>query len=843
MPRLLVWYTVATALLRCPSSFEGLTDDSPRVCKPYLSARSHVAPYVQPYYDTYAAPHVERARPYVDRFNEQVYTPSVKYGRESYTKYGAPRVDQVRGYGQEKWMKILKPQMDTAQAQVKTQYDSTLAPHVGKASAAAAPYYTASRHKVVQIYGSQILPAYEACRPYAQKTYTLGHKLVIDTGLPYVRSASATTFVFLDRILWPKLRILYGENVEPQLVRIGERLGRYRDGKKLQAAMDDIDHSSQASSASSSSSITSISAASAHTTASSTNSVVATASPSLTVEEEAEQTRQKIESDLKNWQDKFAKAADKGTEDLQERVKEITDRQIDSQVRGVAEALVIQLEETSRSETARLQKTIKSIVTSLAEEPSDSDLKEAEDDLSKATRAAGLAVKDKAQALRSWKEKFDQETQSLVSAASNSTLEVIDNIRDLGLQEIGMRWAWMEGVTYKDWSKYHEVKKTFDEWRQEIEAVAKNHEGLRRSKDASEELESKGMSTAEQAAKELGRLKEVGKWKIQAKDASEDFSTKYMPAAAAAAGQKVMEKASSASEHIIGTSQGTMESIVSEATQRASDAISAASSDFIGTTQGTMESIVSEAAQRASDAVSGASAQIIGTEPGRVEKISSKISEAASIASEKASEAVVGTPQPMSQSVISAAKDKATQMASGASEAIIGTPLPIHESVASEASKSMGSAASVMSEVIAGSSTPLTDSVSSVASDASSSASSMASKASKKVYGGAMAQKVKEQKPILDDVITDDDSTYSERLQSMVSQAGDKYADVTMAVSEALMKATSTQGTVASASSVADEQYSKALSAASSVLYGSQKGAAESVTSIASDKWAEAVAA
>ncbi len=46
---------------------------------------------------------------------------------------------------------------------------------------------------------------------------------------------------FFDRTLWPSMRILYGENVEPQLVRISERLGRYRDGKKVKAAADAVD--------------------------------------------------------------------------------------------------------------------------------------------------------------------------------------------------------------------------------------------------------------------------------------------------------------------------------------------------------------------------------------------------------------------------------------------------------------------------------------------------------------------------------------------------------------------------------------------------------------------------
>lgn len=778
--RLLVWYTLITAFFRCPSSFDNLNEASPKVCKPYLSVRSHVSPYVEPYYHSYAAPHVEKARPYVEKFNRDFYIPSLAYGKQSYDAYGAPQVQQARAYGQEKWANIVKPQIDTAQAKVKKQYDSTLAPQVNKASAAAAPYYAFSRNSISEMYNTHVLPALEAARPYAERTYAFGHELTVETGLPYAQSAWSSTVVFFDHIIWPKLRILYGDNVEPQLVRIGERLGRYRDGKKLKAAMEEHDSSSQISSISSSISSVAESITPDQTSSSTTTneSLAASASPSATPEEEAKQTRAKIESDLKNWQEKFAKAADKGTEDLGERVKEITERQIKSQVNGVGEALVVQLEETSRSELAKLKKAIKVLVKQLPEEYEDTDLEKASLSLSRSTRHAGVTVKDKAQSLRTWKENFDTETHSLVSAASESTLDVIDNIRDLGLQEIGLRWAQMEGVTYKDWSEYNEVKKTFDEWRQKVEAVAKDHEGLRRAKEAGEEIESRGMASAEETAKELARLKEVGQWKIEAGDLSDDFSNNYMPAAAAAGAQKVMDKASSVSENIVGTSQGTAESAISEATERAFAAASSASS------------------------------AAVGTQPGFVKQASSSVVDAASGASERASEAVVGTPKPKAESIVSAAKDKANQIASDASETVAGTPAP------AESASGL------------------------------SSASSVASQASKKVYGGAMAQKVGEQKPILDDVFSDDeDATYSEKVQSMVNQAGDKFADVTKAVSDALMKAQTTQGTVESASSVADEQYSKALAAASSVLYGTETGAVERATSVAAGRYAKAVEA
>ena len=612
-------------------------------------------------------------------------------------------------------------------------------------------------------------------------------------------------------------------------------------------------------------------------------SEAASATPSLTPEKEAEQVQEKITNDLRNWQEKFAKAADKGTDDLRERVKEIADRQVDRQAHGVGELLVVQLEESSDSEIAKLKKTIIKIVKSLPEEASNADIEKAEDDLAKATRSAGLAVKGKAQALRSWKQSYDEETHSLVNAASDSTLDVIDNIRDLGLQEIGMRWAWMEGVTYKDWSKYHDMKKTFAEWRNEVETVAKDHDGLRAATEAGDDVESRGMGTAEDTAKELGRLKEVGKWKIQARDVSDDFSTKYVPAGAAAAGQKVMEKIQSASDSIVGTTQGSMESLASQASQGAADAASSVSSQIIGTAPGMVEkaatkisaavdagsqpihqSVASVASEKATEAAgmasevasdassvasenadgfklkfvstaSKASAAVIGTQqPVGDSIISAAIS--------KASEAVIGTQQPVRESFVSAASKKLGQAASVASEQVVGTPAPIHESVASEASKSLHSAASAVSEAIPGSSTPVMESISSAANRVSSSASSTASKASKKVFAGAMAQKVEAREPTLDDVISDDD-TYSEKLQSMVSQAGDRYADITRAVSEAILQPTITQGSMESVTSVANEQYSSALAVASSVLYGTEQGTGESVVSVASGKYAEAVAA
>ncbi|KAL8913065.1 MAG: hypothetical protein Q9171_002045 [Xanthocarpia ochracea] len=753
--RLAVWYTIITTLFRCPSSTTDITSESPRVCRPYLTTKAYIDPYTKPYYDQYAKPYVDIARPYAENFEQTIYTPAITLGKQSYDQYGAPRVRKASDYGQLQWEKTIKPVIDSTQTRATTQYDAHLAPHVDKLWTFGTSYYNSNRDKVLSFYKSQVMPAYATTRPYVEKTYARARDFAVRTGLPYARSAWGSTLVLFDRTIWPQVRVIYGENIEPQLVRIGERLGRYRDGKRLKAAVEDIGISSDPVSFSSTVPSMFASGTSAVTSgptdASITTASEASSSNSAVPKEEDEETRQKIANDLKNWQEKFAKAADKGTEDLEQRVKEITDRQIDNQVKGLGEALVIQLEEAADAEIKRLKKIIVKLVKALPEEPVARHYSKAEEELSTATKKAGSNVKDKAQSMRQWKEKFDGETQSLVSAASESTLEVIDNIRDLGLQEIGMRWAWMEGVTYKDWSKYHSVKKTFDEWRKEVEVVATDHDGLRKASDAAADVESRGMAIAEDTAKELRRLKEVGIWKLQSGDDSDDFSTKYLPPKAAKHGQKVMQQASSAGEQV---------------------------------------------SDRAAEAASSASSVVVGTEPGYMEQATSKLAEAKG--------------QPNADSILAAAKDKAGQVSGQASEAFLGSRTPVHKSGVSEASKSLSSASSVVSQ--------------------------------KKVYGGAMAQAVKEQKPILDDLV-DEDATYSEKMQDIVDQAGEKYADVTRAVSEALFRATKTQGTAESVTSVASEQYSKALEAASNALYGTQQGATESVTSVAAEKYSEAVAA
>lgn len=459
-----MWYLIITVLFRCPSSSAQLGDSSPRVCTPYLQGRSYAAPYLDPYYETYVAPYVEKVKPYTDRFEKTVYTPAAKFTTAQYATYGAHRVEQAKKYSGAQWDRTVRPQIQIAQDKVRGQYDLYLATHVKTASDAATPYYDQLKASLVEIYHLSILPAYETSLPYLRQAHARGHHVVVDYIFPSVRTAKDATSAFLIRTIWPRVRVLYGDNVEPQLVRISERLGRHRDQQKVEAVYDVSEsHSSVATEAThTSSTVTSSSAASASpdsttksgwgvlddffgvdsstttpTNAQTQSSATKPADPQLTGAE----LQDALNEDLRKWQTKFATAADKGSEDLELRVDEITKRQIHIGPNGLGRALVVKLEETADSTISNLKSFIKRTVKSLPEDVTEEDLNSAYEKCSSKTRELGLTVKEKANDVRSWKATYDQETDSLVQAAVQSTVEVLEKIHNLGLQEVGMRWV------------------------------------------------------------------------------------------------------------------------------------------------------------------------------------------------------------------------------------------------------------------------------------------------------------------------------------------------------------------------------------------------------------------
>ncbi|KAL4879026.1 hypothetical protein BJY04DRAFT_105052 [Aspergillus karnatakaensis] len=519
--RLCIWYFLLTPFFACPSDVSGLTDSSPRICKPYLVAKSHVEPYVTPYYNAYGAPYVESARPYVRVLNEKVYTPASNIAKQGYEAYGAPALAQAQLYGRQQWDANVVPHIQTAKGKATDWYDAQVAPHVEYVTVTVSPYYQKAHGAYWTAVDGYILPFAAKYRPFIGKTYTSGQEILTTTVLPHAQFAWSSTIYLINNSVWPKIANLYSENVEPQLVKIGQRLASYREGNRLRTVADEGESSGYPATSS----------VEASATESTTSSSVPepTPAPSLSPSELAAQLREQIASDLITWKERFAAASEKGVESLEGRVVEIVDTFLSTGAQSNGEALVAALESAVADQTSAIKSRIGQLTESLPFEEFPEGEEAAIEELLKEIRNSAVSIRDRAHGLREWHASFEQELVQKVSVAVNATLAVLDNVRTLGLQEVGTRWAWMDGVTYNDWEDYYALKAEFEDWKAKFREIGLQHARIEAAKESADDILSRGMDVAESAAKELARLKEVGRWKIAAREVSEDFDTRSEP--------------------------------------------------------------------------------------------------------------------------------------------------------------------------------------------------------------------------------------------------------------------------------------------------------------------------
>ncbi|OQE19781.1 hypothetical protein PENFLA_c018G07322 [Penicillium flavigenum] len=734
--RLCIWYTLVTTFLRCPSRLTDLTETSPRVCKPYLIARSHVEPYVTPYYDIYAAPYVDQARPYVDQvrpyvevFNQQVYTPASKVAKSGYEKYGAPALKQAQVYGIEQWQHQVAPRLQTAQDKVHQLYLTEIDPYVQQSVAVVSPYYQLVNTAVLNVYQGHLVPFYARSKPFIGKAYSTGQDVLTTHVLPGAQYTWSSAVYFANSSLWPHITGLYSEQVEPQLVKIGQRLASYREGKRLRAVVEDVDSSSTVQPVTSS---TTKSQEQIHTTTTVTSTSTPQASPQpiLTPTEQAQQAREKIDSDLERWQEKFALAADKGIEDLEERIGEIVSALVASSANSHGQSLYTALQSVSAKQLSSIKQRINELAGSMPEEDAP-EIEEATSDLLIGEiRTSAISVRDRAHALREWSISFEDELIRRVTAAVNSTLDVLDSIRDLGLQEIGMRWAWMDGVTYKDWAKYHALKAQLEEWRNDIRNVGMNHKFVSDARAVASDILDQGMHEAEQAARELVRLKDVGIWKIAAREVGDDFETRTDAPPARPKPQEETEEFDeedkvdsdndeSSEEVAAPMSDDAYEETLS--TNEPSAAVDA-EADFDGANESVMDDDIVEEEQppaRSAFGVSAADANshqapiLDGEGQDVMDSLASKAGDTYAAASNAVSEAIYGassTPG-VGDRAASLASEQYSLAWSAASTVIHGTPLSPGEKAYSDASEKYSDAVAAASSVIYSTPTPVVESL------------------------------------------------------------------------------------------------------------------------------------
>lgn len=571
-------------------------------------------PHAKPYYDRYAAPYIEIVEPYYNTVHTKVLVPAHALA----LRHGAPWVERGQTIVVQQWQANGQPHVQRLQLIAKARHDQYIAPHVTKANEVLGPHIATVRTGTQHAINQYAVPAYDFAKPHAIRGYEASRDVAVIHVIPTVNWVWSSTQEFLNSSVWPQLRVVYVTNVEPQLVRIGERLDQYRSQAKRKVLRDKSSTQTTKTRFTQSSTSSEVPTEEPTTTRKLTSteepeaSVEPVAEYQLEVEEipefidepaesepepapehEAEAERQEepheveeervveekhevlqgeatapaevpgeaettqpevdaavesqpeaetpelqsgaqtettetydrkkviemVKQDLEQWQNKFASQAEEGAANIEDRVDNIARSMILNNAQTTGQKFVDDLESTSVDETKTAKQAISQMIASNEEKDEAAQLEEA----IAAIRAAGVAVKKKAQTIRAWRQQFESELQSTVLATADVHFQILDETRALALQQIGMKWAWTEGITYEDWAKYHALKGTFSDWTEELKQLIVTHPSLLEAQEAAAKVEDEAMAIAAEAAKSLGSLKGSAQWKIEHKDSTDEF--------------------------------------------------------------------------------------------------------------------------------------------------------------------------------------------------------------------------------------------------------------------------------------------------------------------------------
>ncbi|RPB02051.1 hypothetical protein L873DRAFT_480967 [Choiromyces venosus 120613-1] len=841
--RILAWYTLYTVLFRCPTV---PTNDSPTICHTSHAISNALRPHLEPYYDTYVSPYVTKYGPQVKLANEHYIIPAYELASSSYEKFAAPHVTRGQEYASKEYKRSVKPLVDEVSKRTRVYYDGYLSPHVATANefyATAQPHLIKVRKAAEYLYGDYLVPAFEQSLPYAITAYQKLRHIIVTIVAPLVK-ANGEKAVGWGIGIW-------SEVVRPHVGKIGERLGGTGSGvpaasvsASIFSSFSSTDTVKATASAASLSSIISSASAEAASAKTSASSQAAEANESKTSENEAkkptkEEIREIIKADLENWKVKFDAATEKAAIDLNLQIDEISIGAKNRQ--GIHVRIEIEsLEELIEREFSSLKEVARELARPVDSEKEKEHQQTAEETFAAKSKESGIKIRDKAQSIRVESQQFLSNVYDDVAKAADNHLEVLDSVLDHAMQELGMKWAWMDYVTYKDWQKYHELKKDFDNLRRNVVVAAQRNQNLIEiTRWTEKDWEEKATEIAKKAADELKRLKTVSKRKIQLSDPSDDFSESIFPVVAQNAAQAVMKEAEDvlsaaeklmgqASEEVISTEQPMTQSVASVASEKARSAASVASEKVYGTEP--------NAAEKAATAISEA---ILGKE--EPTPVVSSISSAASEIKESIKPKVWGgvdagfvadsrveydideedTISEKVQSVVDAAGSKLADASRAVSEAIAGatTTQSPGEKYASIASEKYESAISAASSALYGTLQPAGESLVSIATDKYSAAVAAANSV---IYG-----------------------TPTPRAEAFAAEAKRKYTAALAAAEESYSSRPASGASVQSQYDHAIKQaqitYQSVIDAASTKTHGTPQPTLESMISAAKAKYQEAL--
>jgi hypothetical protein len=238
--RLLAWYVLYMIFWGCPQNAR-LDPSAPIVCQRADAVKHSIAPHIKPYYDTYAEPYLARAQPYLSKgqgYYEQFGAPTVAKGQDLWVKQASPRIQKGYSAVNSQYNKHIHPVLDQyVLSKSRESYNKYLHPHVQTLSThyqkSVHPYFRAANDQVYNIYNQRLVPAYHATAPRVQYALHTAERTYAKQVEPRVHAVLKWIVIKFNNVIVPRVKILWGVHVQPQLDRIHDKVFRNREAKQV----------------------------------------------------------------------------------------------------------------------------------------------------------------------------------------------------------------------------------------------------------------------------------------------------------------------------------------------------------------------------------------------------------------------------------------------------------------------------------------------------------------------------------------------------------------------------------------------------------------------------------
>ncbi|KAF3933864.1 hypothetical protein ABW19_dt0202196 [Dactylella cylindrospora] len=461
--------------------------------------------YIDPYYTEYVSPYVEQATPYVKIANEKYIQPAATFAIEQFDKHGRPELENIKAKALEGYTRVVEPHVKQLQAQAVVYYNDYLADLV------------ATGHEIYVAY-------YPIVEKYAKEGYDFAiqqaHPYYI-AALPYIEAAwkhgiETAGWVGLEGKGWVSRR--WGMHVEPQIWRIQERLGLKGLNMKNATPVKEANptppqHTNPNASSSDTVSDTKIDEEpikgdlSDDDAGAKEEKKEEKKKPSS--EEAIAAARAIVEADIAEITAKFEEAGVKGVKEVVSKLDELCEKVLDEQ-NTPSEDLLNQLDDRIERQFIAFQKGLKDLV----ESPAEHQYVMMGFDNMVGTTFSNIESK-KAEITRHT-QGFLMDTYQNTAKIVDAALADMDSVLDIGMQELGMKWAWTDGITYKDWAQYHELKKTFGNIKTKVIRAGQGHKKLREVTDYAKSIDDAAEDIVKAAHVEIDALEKAGREKLEA---------------------------------------------------------------------------------------------------------------------------------------------------------------------------------------------------------------------------------------------------------------------------------------------------------------------------------------